>query len=58
MQATLGIRADRGSDEDGIKIVIPAFYADDTHAILLDLVVPRPGPVLEVSAKYKDLVFV
>lgn len=53
---TLGIRADRGEDEDGIQVVIPAFYAGDDHVILLDVVVPGPGPVAEVRVRYKDLV--
>ncbi len=52
----LGIEADRGKDEDGIQIVIPAFYAGDTHSILLDVVAPGPGPIAEVTARYKDLV--
>jgi len=51
----LGIEADRGDDEDGIQIVIPSFYAGDTHTILLDVVVSGPGPVAEVTARYKDL---
>ncbi len=53
---TLGIEADRGDDEDGIQIVIPAFFAGDDHVILLDVVVPGPGPVADVRARYKDLV--
>ena len=53
----LGIRADRGDDEEGIQIVIPAFYADDSHAILLDVVAPGPGPVADVTVRYKDLAF-
>ncbi len=51
----LGITADRGEDEDGIQIVVPAFYAGDSHTVLLDLVVPGPGPVLDVTARFKDL---
>ena len=51
----LGIEADRGEDEDGIQIVIPSFYADDAHTFLLDVVVPGPGAVAEVTARYKDL---
>ena len=54
---SLGISADRGEDEDGIQIVIPAFYANDRHVILLDVVVPGPGPVADVTLRYKDLVF-
>ena len=51
----LGIVADRGHDDDGIQIVMPAFYAGDAHAVLLDLVVPGPGPVADVSLQMKDL---
>lgn len=54
--AALGIRADRGNDEDGIQIVIPAFRAGDTHVILLDVLLTGPGPVLDVRARYKDIV--
>jgi len=53
----LGIEADRGDDEEGIQIVIPNFYAGDTHTILLDVVAERPGPVAEVTARYKDVVY-
>ncbi|HEY7817882.1 MAG TPA: TonB family protein, partial [Vicinamibacteria bacterium] len=52
----LGIEADRGRDEDGIQIVVPAFYAGDAHSILLDVVADGPGPIVEVEARYKDLV--
>jgi protein TonB len=52
----LGIEADRGKDEDGIQIVIPAFYAGDAHSILLDVVADGPGPIAAVTARYKDLV--
>jgi Ca-activated chloride channel family protein len=52
----LGIQADRGEDEEGLQIVIPAFYAGDSHVLLVDVVAPRPGPLLEVSVRYKDLV--
>ena len=52
-----GIRADRGDDEEGIQIVIPSFFAGDSHAVLLDVVVPGPGPVADVSMRYKDLVY-
>ncbi|MBW1873618.1 MAG: PEGA domain-containing protein, partial [Deltaproteobacteria bacterium] len=53
---TLGIEADRGEDEDGIQIVIPAYYAGDDHVVLLDVVVPGPGYVADVRVRYKDLV--
>ncbi len=52
----LGLEADRGDDEDGIEIVIPAFRAGDAHTILLDVVAPGGGPIADVSARYKDLV--
>ncbi len=53
----IGIRADRGEDEEGIQIVIPSFFAGDSHVVLLDVVVPGPGPVADVSVRYKDLVY-
>ncbi len=53
----LGIDSDRGEDEDGIQIVIPSYYANDEHPILLDVVVPGPGPVADVQVRYKDLVY-
>jgi len=56
LERDTGIRADRGEDEDGIQIVIPAFMAGDDHTILLDVVAPGPGPVLDVHARWKDLV--
>jgi len=52
----LGIQADRGEDEEGIQIVIPAFYAADAHVVLLDVVAPGPGPIADVTVRYKDLV--
>ncbi len=52
----LGIQADRGDDEEGIQIVIPTWYAGDGHAVLLDVIAPGPGPIADVSVKYKDLV--
>ena len=56
LSINLGIDSDRGEDEDGIQIVIPSFYADDSHVILLDLVVPGAGPVADLTVRYKDLV--
>ena len=55
LSRNLGIEADRGKDEDGIQIVIPSFYAGDAHTILLDVVAPGPGPIAEVTVRYKDL---
>jgi hypothetical protein len=56
MAKNLGIKADRGEDEDGIQIVIPSFYANDTHVVILDVVVSGPGPIADVTVRYKDLV--
>jgi len=56
LSRNLGIQTDRGLDEDGIQIVIPSFYADDAHVVLLDVVVPGSGPVADVTVRYKDLV--
>ena len=53
----LGVTADRGEDDEGIQIVIPGYYAGDAHVILLDVVVPGPGPVADVTVRYKDLVY-
>ena len=53
----LGITADRGDDEEGIQIVIPNFYAGDTHVVLLDVVAERPGPIADLTVRYKDLVY-
>ncbi|MFV2072211.1 MAG: hypothetical protein ACC742_06105 [Thermoanaerobaculales bacterium] len=56
LSRNLGIQTDRGLDEDGIQIVIPSFYADNAHVVLLDVVVPGPGPVADVTVRYKDVV--
>jgi hypothetical protein len=53
----LGIESDRGDDEEGIQIVIPTFYSGDAHAVLLDVVAPGPGPIADVTVRYKDLVY-
>ncbi len=53
----LGIQADRGEDEEGIQIVIPVFMAADAHVVLLDVVVPGPGPVADVTVRFKDLAY-
>ncbi|SEH07081.1 hypothetical protein [Candidatus Venteria ishoeyi] len=54
---TLGIQRDRSRDDAGIQIMIPAYHAGDSHSILLDVVVERPGPIMEVTMRYKDLVY-
>jgi len=53
----LGIQADRGEDEEGIQIVIPNFYAGDSHTILLDVVAEHPGPLADVTLRYKDVIY-
>jgi Ca-activated chloride channel family protein len=53
----LGIQADRGEDEEGIQIVIPSFYAGDTHVVLLDVIAGNPGPIADVTLRYKDVIF-
>jgi len=56
LSRNLGIAQDRGDDEEGIQIVVPAWYAGDSHTILLDVVVPEGGRVADVTVRYKDLV--
>ncbi|HKU39095.1 MAG TPA: vWA domain-containing protein [Polyangiales bacterium] len=56
LRKNLGIAQDRGEDEEGVQIVIPSFYAGDAHVVLLDVVAEGPGPIADVSVRYKDLV--
>ena len=56
LSAALSIASDRGEDDDGIQIIIPAFYANDSHVILLDVVASGPGMVATLTAQFKDLV--
>jgi Ca-activated chloride channel family protein len=51
-----GIQSDRGEDEEGLQIVIPAFHAGDDHVILLDVVADSAGPIADVTARYKDVI--
>ena len=51
-----GITTDRGEDEEGIQIIIPTFQAGDSHVVLLDVIAPGPGPLADVTVRYKDLV--
>jgi hypothetical protein len=55
LRRNLGIEQDRGEDEEGVQIVIPSFYAGDSHVVLLDVVAEGPGPIADVSVRYKDL---
>jgi hypothetical protein len=57
LSSSLGIAKDRGEDEDGIQIVIPTFHSGDSHAVLLDVVASGPGPIADVTVRYKDLVY-
>jgi hypothetical protein len=52
----LGIGQDRDEDDSGVRILVPSFYAGDSHTIVLDLLVSRPGPVADVDVRFKDLV--
>jgi hypothetical protein len=52
----LGIGQDRDDDDSGVRILVPSFYAGDSHTLVLDLLVSRPGPVLDVDVRFKDLV--
>jgi len=53
----LGIRADRGQDDAGIQILIPAYYANDDHVILLDVIAQAAGTLADVEIRYKDLAY-
>lgn len=56
LSKSLGITSDRGEDDDGIQTVIPYFYGDDSHVILIELWVEGPGVVADVTLRYKDMV--
>lgn len=57
LSRSLGIAADRGDDEEGIQIVIPMMEAGASHVVLLDVVAERPGPIADLTVRYKDLVY-
>lgn len=56
LSRTMGVKADRGDDDDGVQTVIPYFHGGDAHVILVELWVDKPGAVAEVTLKYKDMV--
>ncbi len=56
LSARLGIQSDRGKDDEGVQVVIPAFYGGDSHLIHLSLWVTKPGQIAEITLKYKDMV--
>lgn len=53
---TLGVVADRGDDDDGLQTVIPYFYGGDSHVVLIELWVDKPGAIADVTLRYKDMV--
>ncbi|MCF6317661.1 MAG: hypothetical protein L3J83_00020 [Proteobacteria bacterium] len=61
LSKNLGIKTDRGEDEEGIQIVIPSFFAGDTHVILLDVVATDANTdtnaIANVTLRYKDLLY-
>ena len=56
LSARMGIKSDRGDDDEGVQVVIPAFYGGDSHLIHLVLWVKSSGDIAEVNLKYKDMV--
>ncbi len=56
LSKSLGIESDRGEDDDGIQTVIPYFYGGDSHVVVIELWVEKPGPIADVTLKYKDMV--
>jgi hypothetical protein len=56
LSRTLGVQADRGDDDDGLQTVVPYFLGGDAHVVLIELWVERPGPVADVTVRYKDMV--
>lgn len=56
LSKTLGVKADRGDDDDGVQTNIPYFYGGDAHVILIELWVEGPGEVADITIKYKDMV--
>lgn len=53
---TMGVTSDRGEDDDGLQTVIPYFLGGDSHVLLVELWVDKPGVVADVTVKYKDMV--
>ena len=56
LSARMGIKSDRGEDDEGVQVVIPAFYGGDSHLIHLVFWVRAPGKLAEINLKYKDMV--
>jgi len=56
LSKSLGLKADRGEDGDGVQTVIPYFYGGDSHVILLELWVEKAGAIADVSLDFKDMV--
>jgi len=55
LSETMGVDADRGDDDDGVQTVIPYFLGGDSHVILIELWVDKPGHIADVELRYKDL---
>lgn len=56
LSKTMGIKADRGQDDDGAQTVIPYFLGGDSHVVVLELWVDEPGLIADITLKYKDMV--
>ena len=56
LSKVLGVKSNRGDDDDGIQTVIPYFYGGDAHVVLIELWVEKPGPVADITLKFKDMV--
>ena len=56
LSRSLGVKADRGDDDDGIQTVIPYFYGGDEHVILVELWIDKPEAVADITLRYKDMV--
>lgn len=56
LSKTMGIAADRGQDDDGAQTVIPYFLGGDSHVVVLELWVDEPGPIADITLRYKDMV--
>ncbi len=53
---TLGVQTDRGDDDDGLQTVIPYFLGGDSHVLQLELSATAPGPIADVTLRYKDMI--
>ena len=56
LSKTIGIASDRGEDDDGIQTVIPYFLGGESHVVVVELWVEKPGKIADVTLRYKDMV--